>query len=67
MSTVLTTRLDASKVENDCHAEDKKRAIGERNEVEATLGTSKRSYRVNDIRAKLDDNGRHMDWSLLLR
>lgn len=43
------------KDENDCHAEDKKRAIGERNEVEATFGTSKRVYRANDIRAKLDD------------
>ena len=30
-------------------------AIGERNEVEATFGTSKRVYRANDIRAKLDD------------
>ena len=29
------------KDENDRHAEDKKRAIGERNEVEATFGTSK--------------------------
>ena len=43
------------KDENDCHAEDKKRAIGERNEVEATFGTSKRVCRANDIRAKLDD------------
>ena len=43
------------KDENDCHAEDKERAIGERNEVEATFGTSKRVYRENDIRAKLDD------------
>ena len=43
------------KDENDCHAEDKKRAIGERNEVEATFGTSKRVYWANDIRAKLDD------------
>ena len=40
---------------NDGHAEDKKRAIGERNEIEATFGTSKRVYRANDIRAKLDD------------
>jgi hypothetical protein len=40
---------------NDGHAEDKKRAIGERNEVEATFGTSKRVYRANDIRAKLDN------------
>ena len=30
-------------------------AIGERNEIEATFGTSKRVYRANDIRAKLDD------------
>ncbi len=43
------------KQENDGHAEDKKRAIGERNEIEATFGTSKRVYRANDIRAKLDD------------
>ena len=43
------------KDENDRHAEDKKRAIGEWNEVEATFGTSKRVYRANDIRAKLDD------------
>ena len=43
------------KDENDCHAEDKKRAIGERNDVEATFGTSKRVYQANDIRAKLDD------------
>ena len=35
--------------------QDKKRAIGERNEVEATFGTSKRVYWANDIRAKLDD------------
>ena len=35
--------------------QDKKRAIGERNEVEATFGTSKRVCRANDIRAKLDD------------
>lgn len=43
------------KEENDKHAEDKKRAIGERNEVEGTFGTTKRVYRANDIRAKLDD------------
>ena len=43
------------KEENDKHAEDKKRAIGERNEIEATFGTSKRVYRANNIRAKLDD------------
>ncbi len=42
------------KQENDVHAEDKKRAVGERNEIEATFGTSKRVYRANDIRAKLD-------------
>ncbi len=34
--------------------EDKKRAVGERNEIEATFDTSKRVYRANDIRAKLD-------------
>ena len=43
------------KDENDRHAEDKKRAFGERNEVEVTFGTSKRDYRANDVRAKLDD------------
>ena len=40
---------------NDSHADGKKRAIGERNEIESTFGTSKRIYRANDIRAKLDD------------
>lgn len=43
------------KEEDDNHAVDKKRAIGERNEIEATFGTSKRVYRANDIRAKLDE------------
>lgn len=43
------------KEENDVHLEDKKRAVGERNEVEATFGTSKRVYRANNIRAKLDE------------
>ena len=43
------------KEENDVHLEDKRRAIGERNEVEATFGTSKRVYRANNIRAKLDE------------
>lgn len=43
------------KEEKDVHLEDKKRAIGERNEVEATFGTSKRVYRANNIRAKLDE------------
>ena len=43
------------KEENDVHLKDKKRAIGERNEVEATFGTSKRVYRANNIRAKLDE------------
>ena len=42
------------KEENDTHAEDKKRAIGERNEIEGTFGTTKRVYRANNIRAKLD-------------
>ena len=42
------------KEENDTHAEDKKRAIGERNEIEGTFGTTKRVYRANDIQAKLD-------------
>ena len=40
---------------NDRHAEGKRRAICERNEIEATFGTSKRVYRANDIRAKLDN------------
>ena len=43
------------KEENDVRLEDRKRAIGERNEVEATFGTSKRVYRANNIRAKLDE------------
>ena len=43
------------KEENDEHAEDKRRAVGERNWIEATFGTSKRIYRANDIRAKLND------------
>ena len=42
------------KEENDTHAEDKKRAIGERNEIEGTFGTTKRVYRADDIRVKLD-------------
>ena len=42
------------KEENDEHAEDKRRAVGERNWIEATFGTSKRIYRANDIRAELD-------------
>ena len=41
--------------QNDVHLEDKKRAVGERNEVEAAFGTSKRVYRANNIRAKLDE------------
>jgi len=43
------------KEENDLHAEDRKRAVGERNEIEATFGTTKRVYGANDIRAKLDN------------
>ena len=41
---------------NDRHAEEKRRAPCERNEneKEATFGTSKRVYRANDIRAKLE-------------
>ncbi len=40
---------------NDRHAEEKRRALCERNdEKEATFGTSKRVYRANDIRAKLE-------------
>lgn len=40
---------------NDRHAEEKRRALCERNEIEATFGTSKRVYRANDIRAKLEN------------
>ena len=43
------------KEDNDRHAEEKRRAICERNEIEATFGTSKRVYRANNIRAKLDN------------
>ena len=43
------------KEDNDRHAEEKRRAICERNEIEATFGTSKRVYRANDIRAKLEN------------
>ena len=39
---------------DDRHAEEKRRALCERNEIEATFGTSKRVYRTNDIRAKLE-------------
>ena len=41
--------------DNGRHAEEKRRALCERNEIEATFGTSKRVYRANDIRAKLDN------------
>jgi hypothetical protein len=34
------------------------RASGERNEIEATFGTSKRVYRANNIRAKLPDTAK---------
>ena len=43
------------KEDNDRHAEEKRRSICERNEIEATFGTSKRVYRTDDIRAKLDN------------
>lgn len=29
------------------------KAVGERNEIEATFGTGKRIYRANNVRAKL--------------
>ncbi len=45
-----TMKIDAT----CCDAEDKKRAIGERNEIEGTFGTTKRVYRADDIRVKLD-------------
>jgi hypothetical protein len=38
---------------NDKSAEDKRRAIGERNEIKGTFGTSKRIYKADNIRAKL--------------
>lgn len=41
--------------DNDRHAEEKRRPICERNEIEATFETFKRVYRANDIRAKLDN------------
>lgn len=43
------------KEENDLHAEDKRRAVGERNEIEAAFGTAKRAYRADNIRAKLEE------------
>ena len=43
------------KEENDKSAEDKRRAIGERNEIEGTFGTSKRIYKADNIRAKLSE------------
>ena len=43
------------KEDSDEHLADKKRAVGERNEIEATFGTAKRTYRANNIRAKLDE------------
>ena len=43
------------KEDNDRHAEEKRRAICERNKIEATFGTFKRVCRANDIRAKLDN------------
>ena len=43
------------KDENDKSAEDKRRAIGERNEIEGTFGTSKRIYKADNIRAKLSE------------
>lgn len=39
-------------------ASERLRAVGERNEVEATFGTSKRIYRANNIRAKLPNNAK---------
>ena len=44
-----------AKEENNKNAKDKKRALGERNEIEATFGTAKRAYRANNIRAKLPE------------
>lgn len=39
-------------------ATERLRAAGERNEVEATFGTSKRIYKANNIRAKLPDTAK---------
>ena len=39
----------------DGRMNDRKRIVGERNEIESIFGTSKRVYRANDIRAKLND------------
>lgn len=43
---------------HDTSQEEKCRASGERNEIEATFGTAKRAYGANDIRAKLPDTAR---------
>lgn len=40
---------------NPAETELRRKASGERNEVEATFGTAKRVYRANDIRAKLPE------------
>ena len=34
------------------------KAVGERKEIEYSFGTGKRTYRANDIRAKLPDTSR---------
>lgn len=39
----------------DGRMNDRKKIVGERNEIESIFGTSKRVYRANDIRAKLND------------
>ena len=54
--TVMLSEADGSKPKKTgTDADGKKRAISERNEIEGTFGTSKRVYRANDIRAKLDE------------
>jgi transposase, IS5 family len=40
---------------NDKSAEDKRRAISERDEIEGTFCTSKRIYKVDNTRAKLSE------------
>ena len=54
MLTLMLAETDGSKPKKEHTDEDKKRAIGERNEIEGTSGTTKRVYRANDIQAKLD-------------
>ena len=54
MLPLMLAEADGSKPKKEHTDEDKKRSIGERNEIEGTFGTTKRVYRADDIRAKLD-------------